>query len=158
MKIFQQDFIHYDRLNNLRQVENKFFLKFYRNFVQEFANKQNVKEHNIINSLNIVKKSFDNLMIIEDDKTKKRYRTDDDKKYMNLNKYKKDDEVENEYEKNQKNEENESDNDNNDDEDIIMTKVIELSDRYNLINSSELNKRMQYAYIIITQYYLSSHL
>ena len=72
-KTFQQRFIHYNELNKLCEVGNKNFLEFYQNFIQEFVNEQNVKERNIINSLNIVKKSFNDLMIIKNDKTENKY-------------------------------------------------------------------------------------
>ena len=97
MKTFQQRFIYYDELNNLHEIENKNSWKFFRNFVREFANEQNINE---INSLNVMKKSLNNLIIIEDNKTKNRYWINDDEKYINSDKYKKDDEDENEYERN----------------------------------------------------------
>ena len=82
VKIFQQCFIHYNELDELRKVENKFVLKCYRNFVQEFINEQNFKECNIINSLNVIKKSFDNLIIIENNETENRYQADNDEEYI----------------------------------------------------------------------------
>ena len=84
----------------MREIENTNFLKFYRNFVQEFLNEQNIKERNIIKLLNIVKKSFDNLIIIENNETENIYRADNNEKYMNFNKYEKDNENKNEYKKN----------------------------------------------------------
>ena len=70
MKILQQRFIYYDDSDKLHEVEDKNSLKSYRNFVQEFVNKQNIKKHYISNSLNIVKNFLDDLMIIENDKIK----------------------------------------------------------------------------------------
>ena len=78
--------------------------------------------------MNIIKKSFDDLIIIENDETKNRYRTDDDEKYMNFNRYKEDDEYKNEYKKNKENKKNKSYDDDNDNENIIMIKIIELFD------------------------------
>ena len=56
-------------------------------------------------------------MIMKIDKTEKRYWIDNDKKYINFDKYKKDGEDKNEYEKNQKDKQNEiNDYDNNDED------------------------------------------
>ena len=41
---------------------------------------------------------------------------------------------------------------------MIIIKIIELSDWYNLINNSELNKRIQYACIITMHYYFLNNL
>ena len=128
LKILQQYFIHYNELNELREAENENFLKSYRNFVQEFVNERNAKERNIINSLTIMKKSFDNLMIIENDETKNQYRVDNNEKYIGFEKYEENNEDENEYKKNQENKKNKSNNDDDDDENMIMTKITELSD------------------------------
>ena len=57
----------------MREIENENSLQSYQNFVPEFVNEQNVKESNIIKSLNIVKKCFDDLVIIENDKTNNKY-------------------------------------------------------------------------------------
>ena len=75
-----------------------------------------------------MKKFFDDLMIIEDDETENKCWTNDDEKYISFDKYQKDDEDENKYEKNQEKKENESNDDNNNDENVIITKIIELSD------------------------------
>ena len=75
-----------------------------------------------------MKKSFDDLMMIENNETKSRYRVDDDKEYINFNEYKEDDEDKNEYKKNWENEKDESNDDNNDDENMIIIKIIELSE------------------------------
>ena len=89
--------------------------------------------------MNIVKKFFDDLMIIENNEIENKYRVDDNKKYISLDRYEEDNKDENEYKKNQENKENESDNNDNDDENIIMMKIIELFDWYNLIDNPELN-------------------
>ena len=73
MKTLQQRFIYYNDLNELHEVENKPFLKSYWKFVQEFVNEQIAKKHNIINSLNVIKKSFNDLMIIEKNETENKY-------------------------------------------------------------------------------------
>ena len=53
-----------------------------------------------MNSLNVMKKSFDDLIIIENDEIKNRYRVDDNEKYMKFDKYEENDEDENKNKKN----------------------------------------------------------
>ena len=82
----------------------------------------------MIHLLNVMRKSFNDLMIIENDEIENKYRTNNDNKYMNFDRYEKDDENENEYEKNQEDKKNKSDDDNNDSENMSVIKIIELFD------------------------------
>ena len=65
-------------------------------------------------------------MIIKNNETENGYWTNNYQKYINSDKYKKDNEDENEYEKNQENKKNKSNDDDNDDENMIIRKIIKL--------------------------------
>ena len=80
----------------------------------------------MIHLLNIVKRFFNNLIIIKNNKTENRYRADNNKKHININNYKEKDEDKNKYEKNQGNKKNKLNDDNNNDENSIIIKIIQL--------------------------------
>ena len=67
------------------------------------------------------------MIIIENNETKDKYSVDDNEIYINSDKYKEDDENENEYKKNQENKKNEWDDNDNDDKNMIMKIIIEFS-------------------------------
>ena len=79
-------------------------------------------------------------MIIENDEIKSRYWIDNNKKYINSDRYQENNKNKNEYKKNQENKKNKLNNDDNNDENVIIIKIIKLSDWYNLINNLKINK------------------
>jgi len=89
IKIIQQHILHYEKLDELKAVENSDAVNEFDNFMNTFFSNKNAINREIFNSLTLTDDELKNLIEIDDDEIKMKYSKIENDAKMMKNEYKK---------------------------------------------------------------------
>jgi len=70
IQIIQQQILHYDELKKLKMIDDVDSMTAFENFTTQFITFNNVKERQILNSLQTTDENSNNLIVVDDNDTK----------------------------------------------------------------------------------------
>ena len=89
IELIQQRILHYEKLNDLKTMNDSNVIQEFDKFMSTFLSKKNMIDRKIVKSLDLINDQFDNIIEIDDDDKKMKFskKNDDADMIKNKNEY-----------------------------------------------------------------------